>query len=171
MGEVEVSHFVDLVKRALDYDPDTGRMTWRVRDDVPASWNTRYAGKPAGRIARNGYHEVAIGARLYGAHRLAWAIVHGEMPSAQIDHINRDPSDNRLVNLRAATQVENCQNTGKHSNNTSGFKGVHQHSGRWQARIRVNGRRLWLGYFETAEEAGDAYERAAREHHGRFARP
>mgnify|MGYP001183642752 CR=1 FL=1 len=94
-------------------------------------------------------------------------------PGVVTDHINGDGLDNRLKNLRPATNSQNCQNSRMQSNNTSGFKGVtfnKRGRGAWQVQIRIDGARKYIGRFATAEEAGAAYERAAMELHGDFAR-
>lgn len=89
-----------------------------------------------------------------------------------VDHINLDGLDNRRANLRQASHAENMWNRRRLSNNTSGFKGVRWHKvhGKWEARIRTDGRRRHLGSWSTAEEAAHAYDAAARELHGEFAR-
>ncbi|MCI0598731.1 MAG: HNH endonuclease [Beijerinckiaceae bacterium] len=95
----------------------------------------------------------------------------GAWPIAQIDHINGDRADNRFLNLREATRTENAWNAKLRSDSHSGFKGVRRHKRRWCAYIKVSGKQKHLGSFATPEEAHDAYCRAAREHHGQFARP
>lgn len=89
------------------------------------------------------------------------------------DHINRNPLDNRRGNLRIATRSQNGANTKLNANNTSGYKGVsfHKGNGKWQAQIKVNQHKKALGYFNTPEEASDAYREAALEHFGEFATP
>jgi hypothetical protein len=89
------------------------------------------------------------------------------------DHINGDGLDNRRHNLRVATRLENLRNSGKRGGTTSQFKGVclFRRTGRWQAYIRTDDRRLHLGYFATEREAAEAYDIAARLHFGSFARP
>lgn len=88
-----------------------------------------------------------------------------------VDHINGDGLDNRRVNLRAATPRENARNRRVRSDSLSGFKGVRRlSSGTWIARIEVGGRRVSLGSFDTAESAALAYDAAAVEHFGEFAR-
>ena len=102
-----------------------------------------------------GYVLISIDGTRYPAHRLAWLYIYGQWPNGQIDHINRNPSDNRIVNLREATVAENGHNAGLRIDNTSGFKGVHRHRNLlarpWQARIKFGSRRISLGYFETPE--------------------
>jgi hypothetical protein len=89
-----------------------------------------------------------------------------------VDHINGDGLDNRRANLREATTAQNNQNTARQSNNTSGLKGVtwHKSRGRWRANIQLAGRQRHLGYHDTPEAAARAYDAAARELHGEFAR-
>lgn len=89
----------------------------------------------------------------------------------EVDHANRDKTDCRRENMRVCTRSENMYNTTCNSNNTSGYKGVDFHSckGRWRARIRVNGRRIDIGHFDSAEEAHIAYKRAAKRFHGELA--
>lgn len=87
------------------------------------------------------------------------------------DHANGDTLDNRRANLRIATKAENMQNRRKSAHNTSGFKGVnwHRKTGKWQARITVNGKRKNLGYFDSPEMAHATYCEAAIKYHGEFA--
>lgn len=142
------------IKALLNYDPETGIFTWRVA--MPAS----KAGAIAGRNKSNGYREIKISGRVFLAHRLAWVYVTGALPPHQIDHINGLRQDNRFANLRAVTSSENMQNQ-------RAVKGAHVHkqSGTWQSSIKVNGKSIWLGKFETAEEARAAYLAAKAIHH------
>jgi hypothetical protein len=101
-------------------------------------------------------------------HRVVMERRIGKFPL--IDHANRNTLDNRLSNLRAATSSENGGNRiERGKGNTSGFKGVHKtKSGRWQAKIGAE--RRYIGNFETPEDAAAAYDQAARERYGPFAR-
>lgn len=153
-------------RQLLDYNPETGVFTWRVQRR-----GTARVGSIAGRVDSGGYIQIAIYGRRYQAHRLAWMIVHGAWPEKHIDHINGKRRDNRLCNLRLATQSENLCNTKRRSDNTSGVKGVswHNASKKWRARIAIYRQTKILGYFATPEEAHAAYCNAARELHGEFA--
>lgn len=90
----------------------------------------------------------------------------------EVDHINGDGLDNRRANLRVCSHAENQKNVKKPTTNTSGYKGVawSKHHLRWKAEIRANGKRIHLGTFDTAEEAAAAYDTAAKQMHGEFAR-
>ena len=87
-----------------------------------------------------------------------------------VDHINRNTLDNRKSNLRLCTFTENMRNRPKYATNTTGYRGVtyHKRDKMYQAQIKVNGKRLFLGYFTTAEEAHEAYKEASRLYHGDF---
>jgi hypothetical protein len=121
-----------------------------------------------------GYCTLRVAGTIYSAHRLAWFYVHGEWPpkGIQVDHINRDPSDNRLANLRLATQAQNNANSAMRHRNKAGLKGVvfYPMTSRWKASITIKGRGKHLGYFATKEEAHEAYKKAAQHAHGEFAR-
>jgi hypothetical protein len=150
----------------IHYDSDTGVFTWRVRKG-----NIR-AGTRAGIVAVNGYRRIKIDGREYPEARLAWFYVTGKWPDAVVDHASRDILDNSFANLREATLAENQHNRSKQSNNTSGRKGVSQfkRTGRWRAEIMRHGKSHYLGSYATADEASAAYDEAALDLHGLFAR-
>lgn len=104
------------------------------------------------------------------AHRLIWLYHHGEWPKEFIDHIDRNPSNNRIENLRECTQQENMQNTPMKCNNYSKLKGVHyiKKTNKYYSKISVNGKRISLGYYFTAEEASKVYNDAAKFYFGDF---
>ncbi len=100
------------------------------------------------------------------AHRLAWLYVHGTWPAMRVDHRNGNPADNRIRNLRLATNSENRQNLHKaHKNNLSGLLGVSRNGNNWAATIKINGKRIGLGTYKTAEAAHAVYLVAKRELH------
>jgi hypothetical protein len=157
---------VTRLRDGLSYDPATGVFTWLV-DAGP-----RKAGDRAGAVMPNGYRRIAYQGVRYEEHRLAWLFTHGRWPEALIDHINRDPGDNRLCNLREATRSQNAANKKAHSTGRSGLKGAsfHKPTGRWQAQIMRDGKKRFLGLFDTAEDAHAAYVVAARAEFAEFAR-
>ncbi len=163
--EAETISLSDL-REIVFYDPKTGHFEWRKSRGGKA-----LAGTKAGSVNRRGYIEISIRCRKWLGHRLAWFYTHGQLPKA-IDHINGNASDNRIDNLRAASQGQNMANTRIRRNNTSGFKGVSwcSYTNRWVAHIRKDGRKRTVGRFDTPEEAHAAYCLAAEQMHGEFAR-
>lgn len=148
-------------KSKLNFNPETGEFIW-------------LSGKKAGQVAgafSGEYCCLSIDGKSMGAHRVAWYFVHGYLPK-QIDHINGNPSDNRLENLRESTQSENKQNARTKRNAKSGLKGVcySKDHKKWRAMIGPRGAVRHLGYFKTAEEAHAAYVKAAKDMYGEFAR-
>ncbi len=155
------------LRAAAHYDPATGQFT-RLR-----AWqNTRKPGSPLNTTNLNGYVFFSIDGRKDYAHRWAWLYMTGALPppGVHIDHINGEPGDNRFSNLRLATARQNCANGKRKSFNTSGYKGVSIHKGRWRAVITVNRKQISLGSYDTREEAAAAYADGARRIHGEFAR-
>jgi hypothetical protein len=167
------------VRGLLDYCPETGMFRWKARPEQTGQhkvWNIRYAGKNAGTLSSVGYVHICIkiGEKKFKfyAHRLAWLYVKGNWPFDEVDHVNGDKSDNRWANLRAATSSQNKANKRAQRNNRSGLKGVYFDGSRqkWAAQIQMNGISYRLGRFKTADAAKSAYEKAALNLHGEFAR-
>jgi hypothetical protein len=163
---------VELIRSILDYDPSTGRLIWRFRNDVPKEWNTKHFGKDAGSLDPHGYIRVKIFDQKVMAHRLAWMHHYGERPAEGIDHVNLNRSDNRICNLRAATRSENHRNRRVYSHSKLGVKGVKLLKGKYYVvRIGVgSGQMKHIGCFSTIEEAKLAYLEAQKIYHGEFAR-
>lgn len=155
------------LRELLDYDPETGIFTWKVKVR-----SQTVIGEEAGGLSGKGYGRIQIKGVRYYTHRLAWYYHYGVEPKEQIDHVNGVKGDNRLSNLREATNAENNRNQGKQSNNTSGFKGVSlkKSTKKFVAECWVNGKKHFLGSYDTAELAHEAYKAFAKEHHGDFAR-
>lgn len=164
----EAALTVDQLKEIFNYNPDTGIFTWLINQRGPAG----RIGQKAGCLNGDGQIRISINCKKYVAHRLAWLYMTGEWPSALVDHINMDRSDNRWENLRLATKSQNMFNRPAPSDNTSGYKGVHKHTqcDRWTAQICVNYKKIYLGLFKTAEEAKAVYDAAAAKLHAEFAR-
>lgn len=140
-----------------------GRLYWR------ASYRDRFKGWECGSIDTKGRRRVSFGGRTYGAHAIVFAMHHGRWANGQIDHINRDKLDNRIENLREATNAENSRNRVNTRLPKSGARGVSYHKGRYIARITINGKSINLGSFDDCSTAAAAYAAATRIHHGEFA--
>lgn len=156
----------DELKELLHYNPETGLFTWA------KTIGRAVAGRVAGRKNDHGYHEIGIQRRLHKAHRIAFLYMTGQIPSCQIDHINRVRHDNRWANLRVAplNQADNCQNRNVRADNAIGLQGVHMVSGnlkvpKWAARICVNGKQIHIGCYLTPDEAHAAYLAKKKELH------
>jgi hypothetical protein len=108
-----------------------------------------------------------IDGQYYYIHRLIWQFHFGDDVPPIVDHADRDTWNNRVENLRAATAAQSSAN--RTQTNPSGFKGVDRYGKRWRARIKHEGLHIHIGYFNTPEEASEAYQRKAVELHGEFA--
>lgn len=118
-----------------------------------------------------GYVYLRVRNALYREHILVWYWFHKEIPVLYIDHIDGDKTNNRIENLRLATNQENQRNRGPSKRNTSGYKGVLVHPKKkgFSAKISISGKSINLGYFTCVEDAATAYNFAAYEHFGKFA--
>jgi hypothetical protein len=145
----------ELIRQLWNYDPETGMFTHPATGAAARMWKTP-----------DGYLWLSFAGYSYRAHRVAFAYMCGVWPPNEIDHVNLDRVDNRWANLRAATRAQNTANKPLQRNNTSGFKGVNYHLGRFDARIRGK----HLGRFVSAEEAAAVYAKAAYETYGEFTR-
>ena len=141
---------VEYLRELLHYSPETGIFTWKVRTSRRVKIGD-ITGCPGGA----GYLQIRIQSRLHKAHRLAWLYTYGNWPEDQIDHINRNRSDNRISNLRDVSNKQNMQNAGKRGDNKSGHPGVdwHKQNSKWRARIMHNQKDIHLGCFTDIEEA------------------
>ena len=147
----------------IDYNPETGVLTWS-----KARPRSR-AGSECGTTC-HGYRVFHFNGKTHSAHRVAWALHYGSPPPSQIDHINRDKSDNRIQNLRAATNSENNRNKRMRLDNTSGAVGVRWYppSSKWVAQVVTMGETI-TKYFSSRPEAIEWAVNKRAELHGEFA--
>jgi hypothetical protein len=153
------------LREVLEYCPDTGLFRRKLFPRGMKKSSEWFAGSLLGK----GYMSMKIDGELYMCHRLAFLYMNGRWPDFDIDHINKDPSDNRICNLREATRSQNNSWHGK-KRGASGFIGVIKIGPTYEARIRVNGKRIYLGKYPTAEDAARARDDAAVKYHGNFAK-
>jgi len=152
----------EVLNDLLLYDPDTGKLFWRVRDvryfkaeRASKIWNTRYAGKEAMTTrTKCGHLSGRVFDKGYLAHRIIWCLHYGDWPDGELDHVNGVPFDNRLKNLRSVTSSENSKNTSIPKHNTSGFMGVYKetYTGKWVGSAESDGKR-YKKRFDTIEQA------------------
>jgi HNH endonuclease/AP2 domain len=157
----------EYLKKILEYNPESGLFTWKVKKSCR---NT--IGATAGTVSKLGYISISIDSRLYCSHRLAWLYTYGEFPSTGIDHIDGNPSNNAICNLRATSQSGNNKNVAKRKDNKSGYKGVSWCSitNKWKAQAQVDGKKKYIGVFNTPEEAFSAYVTFTTEAFGEYYR-
>lgn len=138
------------LKKSLHYDRETGRFTRKIRTS-----NRIKAGDVAGTLTPHGYIQIHVNSIIFMAHRLAWLYVYGYLPESDLDHINRDKSDNRIENLREVSRQCNTRNTGNLITNTSGVKGVcwFKPFKKWIGQIVVDGKNKNLGYYNDFNDA------------------
>ncbi len=147
------------LKELFSYNELTGEFT-RIKKT-----GRRDVGCKVGSIHPRGYQTIGIDRKYYKAHHLAWLYVYGELPTLSIDHINRITGDNRIANLRLATQKQNNENISMRKDNTSGYRGVTWHSAgkKWRAQVSHNKKYIIVGMFDNKEDAAKAVELKRRE--------
>lgn len=133
----------------LSYDPEIGEITW-IKGPL--------RGRKAGTV-NHGYLQIKLFQRGYRGHRLAWLLHTGSWPEDEIDHIDRDPMNNKISNLRVACRTLNNRNK------PAVGATYHKQRQKWVAQIKIGGgAKKHLGVFDTQEEASQAYF-AAKEHY------
>lgn len=162
------------LQELLRYETETGKLFWLPRSQEVCGDYTawvRFQKVSEGREAfatpsSAGYLKGNLFGRTYVAHRVAWAVFHGEWPDQEIDHINHDKTDNRLVNLRVVSTQENAKNRKRPADNKSGMMGIVWDKVRekWRAYIYANKKRSTLGYFNCLAHAVRARRFAVKMH-------
>jgi hypothetical protein len=164
------------LEELLEYDSKTGKLFWKHRDEkwfmpgekasspanVAYRWNCKKAGKEAFiYINKKGYLKGKIFGKTLLAHRVIYFIHHGYWPD-QVDHIDGNPSNNLIDNLRSVNQVENGRNQKLSSANTSGVPGVsfQKQKNKWRVCIKVLGKVIFLGYYVDKNKAIAARKQA-----------
>lgn len=122
------------------------------------------SGKPAGCLKPHGYTQIGFKKKLYHKHRVVFFSVHGYLPPI-VDHIHGVEAGDGIGNIQAITQSQNCMKRKMRSDNTTGYRGVSfdKNKKRYSAGIKLNGKRISIGYFDTAIEASEAYKAKAKE--------
>lgn len=158
---------IEDLKRHFDCDPDAGTVLWK-----KPTHHLIKAGDVAGTVEKRGYRIIHFKKKAIKAHRLIWAFSHGYFPDGEIDHIDGNPSNNKISNLRVVDRSKNQMNQGLQKNNKSGIKGVHfcNGKGKWVAKINCDKNRLHLGCFDSIEEAAEKRFEAEKVFHGQYAR-
>lgn len=169
---------IDYIRQCFRYE--SGTLYWQKRprehfatDQEWQRWNTRYAGTEAGSCLDSRgdkRHRIRVGNYDAYSHKIIWAFCNGEWLDC-IDHKDRDSTNDRVENLRAATQSQNMANTRVRITNKSGYKGISwdKRRRRWYAKITVSGKQIFLGYFDDINLAVLTRKEAAREYFGEFA--
>ena len=149
---------IERISQLLDYDPESGMFRWKIF----RRWSAK-SGDIAGTLSKKGYIIISIDGEDYLAHRLAWKLMTKNDPVHQIDHIDRDKTNNSFSNLREVTNQLNQYNVSEQKNNTSGKKGVYfnKKQQKWIARIGYNYKKINLGSYEKFEDASAAYDQMA----------
>lgn len=156
------------------YESDPGILRWKI--DVYTGKSKKRLQVKKGDIAgsfckADGRWKISFQGKSYNRARIMWILYNGTIPSGMdIDHINRNYSDDMIENLRCATKTQNQYNRGIKSNNSSGYIGVHwcETYKKWKAQISINGKKKSLGYYTTPQQASSVYNEIAKSLHGRF---
>lgn len=169
---------IEYLHKILTYNEESGELTWnqRPRECFKSSrgWHSfrrNTEGKRAGSRTKDGI-SVYIDGETYSAHRIIFKMVTGKDPEGEIDHKDMDKTNNRFSNLRDATHGQNQHNTRIRKDNKTGFKGVtyDKLSKRYVAEIRLNNKRVYKEFFDTAEDAYRSRCEMTIKFHGEFAR-
>lgn len=156
----------DKLRELMLYDPENGTFKWKAKRNGVRRYTI------PGRLSANGYWRIRVNHENHLSHRLAWLYMTGQWPKYWIDHIDGNKLNNKFSNLRECTPSQNHQNKKTMSNNKTALKGswFDKANKKYKAAISINGIQITIGYFNTVEEAHNAYCKAAKELYGSFAR-
>ncbi len=142
---------------AYSYCSESGEIRWKIRP-----CRNMKAGIIAGTVNKEGYIRLHIDRRFYSAHRVAWLLHYGQWPEGEVDHIDGDPSNNRIGNLRVVDPIGNRKNQGVTRRNSSGCVGVRwiARKGCWESKISSDRKHQWLGYFKSLLDAASSRKSA-----------
>jgi hypothetical protein len=148
------------------FDYVDGNLIWKIN-----ARSNHVKGSKAGCIKGSGYIYIKINNKLYLAHRLIFLMHHGFLPKC-IDHIDGNKTNNKIENLREATNQENQYNRKLSKNNKSGIKGISWNKlvKKWQIYLSINGKNISFGFFDDLELAELIINEAREKYHGKFAR-
>lgn len=158
---------IEQLHQSLKYNSETGEFMRKIDPAVRGSLKARWHNKPTSKTVNNcGYSLIGICGKQYLAHRVAWAMYYGKWPEGQIDHINHIRTDNRIKNLREVDDQENKKNLSLISTNKTGVMGVSWDKNRsmWRSRIQIGQKGIFLGRFNSFDEAVTAREKALEQH-------
>lgn len=157
---------LDVLQKLFRYDPQNGELLCNVwKTPSPGSndinrdrarceaWNADVYGKPVGCAGKHGRRRVCVAKRLYYVHRVVWKLVHGVEPDGIVDHIDGDPSNNKIENLRLVSASVNSRNKVSSIRSKSGYRGVYHRDGRYMAAAKIDGAFIILGWFDNPEQA------------------
>lgn len=153
----------EILNRHFLYEPMTGILRWKTRPT-----NRVKIGDPVGCVGPDGYLRTSINRNFLQVSRIIWCLQTGEWPKDEIDHINGVPSDNRWNNLRECSRAQNLRNRAVDRRSRLCVRGIKKHRGKYQARIGIDGREIYLGLFSTLEEAILARQQAEIRFHKEF---
>lgn len=159
MTNISYDRLIELV----DYDCETGLFTRK------KAVGRSFKGRVLGYQNNNGYIAFTLDSKKYYAHRLAWLFVHKKFPVHDVDHIDGNRTNNKIANLRDVPRSLNLENStkAKSSNKSTGLIGAYldKKTGKFTSRIQVNKQDKYLGYYETAQLAHEAYMSAKKQLH------
>lgn len=157
---------IETLNEWIHYNSKTGNFTWK-----KSPHHLVKMGDMAGTYEKRGYRVLQVRKKIIKAHRAAWAITYGYFPIGEIDHIDNNPSNNRIGNLREVDRSKNQMNAKTPKNNTSGVKGVHycNPKRKWIASISIDKKKICIGHFASIEEAIKARKQKEKDIHGEYA--